>query len=174
MIKSMLLGSKTRRKRPGASLILAQRKVDRFSDAQLDRAMQNAWHKDYDPQEFFSVAIPQEHGAVIHAFGTEIAVSHFDYPLDWSQLGEGTLPFWAQHEGFSVLDYKWDRDPDPTTRTRLYRGLCLLAAELASEDTAAFLFPAEQVLLPNSVAVSAAFRGKGPLNPLQLASLAEL
>jgi hypothetical protein len=170
----MLLASKTRRKRPCVSLILAQRKLDRFSDAQLDRAMQHAWHKDYDPKEFFSVAIPQEHGAIVHAFGTEISVSHYDYPLDWSRLGDGKLPFWAQHEAFSVLDYKWDNDPDATTRSRLYRGLGLLAAELASEDTAAFLFPAEQILLPNSAAVSEAFRGKGPLDPIKLVSLAEL
>jgi hypothetical protein len=173
MIEAVWITSKHRRKRTSVTLILAQRKLDRFSDAQLDRAMQDAWHKDYDPQEFFSVAIPHEHGAVIHAFGTEISVNHFDYPLDWSRLGEGKLPFWAQHEAFSMLHYKWDDDPEDATRYRLYRGLALLAAELASEDTAAFFFPVEQVLLPNSAAVSEAFRGKGALNPMQLASLAE-
>lgn len=174
MIERMLIGQKKRRKRTSVSIILAQRKLDRFSDAQLDRAMQDAWHKDYDPQEFFSVAIPQEHGGVIHAFGTEISVDHFDYPLDWSRLGDGELPFWAQHEGFSVLDYKWDGEPDPATRFRLYRGLGMLVAELASEDTAAFFFPVEQVLLPNSAAVSEALRAKGPLDPMRLVSLAEI
>jgi hypothetical protein len=167
-------GQRKRRRTTGVCIFLAQRHLQRFTDAQLDRAMQDAWHKEYDSEQFFSVAIPQEHGAIIHAFGAEIAVRHFDYPLDWKRLGDGPLPFWAEHKAFTVLDYKCPEEPDDAGRLRLYRGLGMLAAELASEDTAAFLFPLEQVLLPNSVDVLAALRARGPLSPFELEHLGDV
>jgi len=167
-----LFKRKPKRRTTGVSLFLVQRQLDRFSDAHLDRAMQDAWHKEYDAKEFFSVAIPQEHGAIIHAFGSEISVRHFDYQLDWKRLGDGPLPFWAAHTAFTVLDYRCPDEPDDMNRLRLYRGLAMLASELASENTAGFLFPLEQVLLPNSEDVIKAFRARGPLNPFDLELLA--
>ncbi len=172
MLKRLFPG-KPRRRNTGVSLFLLQRKLDRFTDVQLDRAMQKAWKKEYDPVEFFSVAIPQEHGAMIHAFGAEISVRHFDYPLDWKRLGEGTLPFWASHEGYTDIEYRCPQGaPDDFRRLQMYRGLAMLTAELASDDTAAFFFPFEEVLLPNSEAVAKAFRTKGPLDPVELERLA--
>lgn len=164
---------KPRKKKNAVSLCLMQRRLERFSDARLDRAMQKAWNKEYDPKEFFSVALPTTADAIIHAFGTEIAIHHCDYPVDWLRLGEEPLPFWAQHSSHTVLDYRWDEDPDYPTRFRLYRGLGMLAAELSSPDTAAFYFPHEDVLLPNSDRVAKALRGRGPLNPMDLEPLAD-
>lgn len=168
-----LANAKSRKKKNAVSLCLMQRRMEHFSDARLDRAMQKAWHKEYDPKEFFSVALPSSAGAIMHAFGTEIAVHHHAYPIDWLRLGEEPLPFWAEHLAHTVLDYRWSEDPDYPTRFRLYRGLGMLAAELSSTDTAAFYFPHEDVLLPNSVTVASAFRGRGPLNPFDLEPLAD-
>lgn len=172
MFKRLFFG-KPRRRTTGVSLFLLQRRLDRFTDAQLDRAMQKAWKKEYDPKEFFSVAIPHEHGAIIHAFGAEISIRHFDYAADWKRLGEGKLPFWAEHEGFTVIEYLCPQgEPDDLRRLQMYRGLSMLTAELATEDTAAFFFPLEQVLLPNSEDVAKAFHARGPLDPFDLESLA--
>ncbi|HEY3927119.1 MAG TPA: hypothetical protein VGL89_01980 [Candidatus Koribacter sp.] len=165
--------AKQRRRTSGVSIYLLQRHLERFTDAQLDAAMQAAWHKEYDPQEFFSVSIPQEHGAIIHAFGAEIDVSHFDYAMGWNRLGDDPLPFWAEHSGFTSLNYRCGNEPPPDRRVQMYRGLAMLAAELATDHTAGFLFPLERVLLPNSSAVQVAFQAKGPLDPQDLTVLAE-
>jgi hypothetical protein len=164
-----------RKRRPteSARLILLQRQPERFTTARLDRAMQQAWNKDYDPKRFFSVAIPRDDGALLHAFGAEIAIRYGDYALDWSQLGHETLPYWAAHTSHAMLDYRCGKTPDPATRRQMYRGLAMLAAELASEQTVGFCFPFEQVLLPHSVEVLEAFRGRGPLDPFILQPLAE-
>jgi hypothetical protein len=150
--------SKRRQSTEGARLLLLQRHVERFSAARLDRAMQQAWNKEYDPKEFFSVAIPHHQDAVLHAFGAEISVRHSDYALDWKHLGHGSLPFWAEHTGFSTLEYRCAKAPDDASRLRMYRGLGMLSAELASQQTAGFCFPLEQILLPHSEAVMHSFR----------------
>ncbi len=155
----------------GVSLFLLQRHLERFSDARLDRAIEDAWHKEYDPEEFYSVAIPQEHGAVIHAFGAEIEVKHCAYPMGWTRVGDGELPFWAEHAAFTMLEYRCPKEPEPAGRVKAYRGLAMLAAELAGDDTAGFFFPFEHLLLPNSLEVNEAFRRKGPLEPKALAAL---
>lgn len=168
----MLPRPKRRPRAEGATLRLLQRQLERFSGARLDRAMQQAWRKEYDPKEFFSVAIP-DHGAVLHAFGAEIAIRHNAYPLDWKSLGDAPLPFWAAHSACTILEYRCPQKPEDETRRRMYRGLGMLAAELASPHTAAFFFDCEQVLLPNSVEVLEALRAPGPLDPHNLESLAD-
>jgi hypothetical protein len=171
MLGPSILG-KPRRRPPGVSVYLLQRRLERFTDARLDRAMQHAWNKEYDPREFFSVAIPQNRGAMIRAFGAEISVQHHDYPLDAIRLGDIELPFWAQHAAYSDVEYICPQGvPEDKRRLQMYRGLAMLCAELASEATAAFLFPAEQVLVPNSEAVARSFRAKGPLDPFALEAL---
>lgn len=162
--------AKRKRQQYGAALCLLQRQLVRFSDARLDRAMQAAWRKEYDPQEFFSVALPQNGDAIIHAFGAEIEVKHLEYAIG---AGDEPLPFWAKHTGHTMLLYRCGQDPDDAARPRMYRGLAMLAADLASVETAGFYFPHEQVLLPNSLQVNQAFRGKGALNPFALESLAD-
>jgi len=164
---------KQRRRAGGVSLYLLQRHLERFTDARLDRAIQDAWHKEYDPVEFYSVAIPHEHGAIIHAFGAEFEVKHCKYPMGWTRLGDGPLPFWAEHAAFTMLEYRCDKEPALAERIKAYRGLAMLAAELAGDETTGFFFPYEQILLPNSLAVSDAFRAKGPLDPHALADLKE-
>ncbi len=169
-----VLAPKRRRSPEGVRVLLLQRQVERFSAARIDRAMQHAWKKEYDPQQFFSVAIPHDAGAVLHAFGAEIAIRHSEYALDWKAVGhDEALPFWAAHAGFSTLDYRCEKAPEDPTRLRMYRGLGMLAAELASEQTAGFFFPHEQVLLPHSEEVVDAFRDRGPLDPFDLEELAE-
>lgn len=174
IIKGMLAGSPTPKKqrRPGVCLLLLQRHSEHYSEASLDRAMQAAWHKQYDPKQFFAVAIPNQQGAVLHAFGAEISVGHFGYPMDWNRLAGGDLPFWAEHAAFTSLKYHCADAPEESERFKMYRGLGMLAAELCSGDTVAFFFPIEQVVLPNSAEVNAAFRSRGPLNPFDLQELA--
>ena len=167
-----MFAAKAKRRSNGVSLFVLQRRLERFTDVRIDRAMQSAWKKDYDPAQFFSVAIPHNDGAIIHAFGAEIAIRHFDYAADWKRLGDGALPFWAEHSGFSVFEYRCEGEPERPQRLQMYRGLSMLASELASEFTAAFFFPLEQVLLPNSEEVAKVFRSRGPLDPFQLESLA--
>lgn len=153
----------------GVQLVLLQRQLERFTNDRLDRAMQDAWHRAYDPKQFFSVALPQGHGATIHAFGAQIAVRHREYPAAWKRPGDGSLPFWAEHSTHTVLEYCCDEgEPDEVQRRQMYRGLGMLAAELASERTAGFFFPIEAVLIPHSEAVIQAFRARGPLNPFDL------
>jgi hypothetical protein len=169
---AMRISPARKRHPPGnARLILLQRQSERFTTARLDEAMQQAWNKEYDPKQFFSVAIPNDDGAVLNAFGAEIAIRYFDYALDWKQLGHAALPFWAAHTAHTTLDYRCGKAPDDATRRRMYRGLGMLASELASEHTAGFCFPFEQVVLPHSVEVVGAFRARGPLDPYELESL---
>jgi hypothetical protein len=174
MIGAMLnrLGGRKKPRPHGVSVFLLQRQLERFSTDRLDRAMQHAWNKAYDAREFFAISIPHDHGAVLRAFGAEIAVRHVDYPLDWKLLGDRTLPPWGAHEGYSVLEYRCpDGPPEDAGRMQMYRGLGMLCAELASRQTSAFFFPLEQVVVPHSVAILAAFRARGPLDPFDLEKL---
>jgi hypothetical protein len=162
-------GPRKSREHPAAvELVLLQRQLERFTNARLDRAIQDAWHRQYDPKQFFSVTHPHGKGATIHAFGAEIAVRHREYPAAWKRPGDGSLPFWAEHSTHTVLEYCCDGEPDELQRHQMYRGLGMLAAELASERTAGFFFPIEGVLVPHSESVVQALRAKGPLNPTDL------
>ena len=168
-----LAPGKKRHSTEGVRLILLQRRAERFSADRLDKAMQQAWKKEYDPQEFFAVAIPHDDGGILHAYGAEIVIRYRDYAIDWKQLGRDAMPFWAEHTAHTMVDYRCAKRPTTDTRRQMYRGLAMLACELASLHTVGFCFPHEQVLLPHSVEVLAAFRTRGPLDPLALESLSE-
>jgi hypothetical protein len=49
----------------GISILLLQKRLERFSTERLNAAMQRGWHRDHDPQTFFALSIFDGDGALV-------------------------------------------------------------------------------------------------------------
>jgi hypothetical protein len=150
---------------PGISILFLQREIDRFSTDRLNAAMQRAWRKPYDPQNFYAVSLDDE-GAIIKAVGAYFPVLHFDHRITSKELDDLELPQWAIHNAHSSLEYGCPGGvPEGEVRNRMYAFLGLLCAELVSEKTRGILFTEERVLLQNTPALLRLLRSGQDLNP---------
>jgi hypothetical protein len=149
----------------GISILLLQQQIDRFSTEQLNAAMQRAWRKPHDPQNFYSVSLDGE-GAVLKAVGVFFTMLHFEQRITSKALGSQALPPWAIHHAYSTLEYKCPGGiPEGNVRDRMYGFLGLLCAELVSAKTCALFFSEEHVLLRNTPPLVKLLRSGQDVNP---------
>jgi hypothetical protein len=97
-----------RKKKPpvsGISILLLQKRLERYSTERVNEAMQRAWRKEYDPETFFALSIFDGEGATVKALGAFFGILHFDRWLTSKELGDLQLPAWAVHAGYSSLEY---------------------------------------------------------------------
>jgi hypothetical protein len=66
---------------------------------------------------------------------------HFDRMLERKELGDVELPNWAEHSGYSSVEYKCPGGvPEGEVREQMYGFLGLLCAELISENCSGLFF----------------------------------
>ena len=86
------------------TILLLQKRLERFSTEQLTLAMKRGWRQEHDPVTFFATSLDGE-GAVIKFNAMFITMQHCDRRIDGRQLGDQSLPSWADHAAYSSLTY---------------------------------------------------------------------
>lgn len=153
------------------SVLLLQKRLERFSTERLNAAMQRGWHRDHDPQTFFARSIFDGDGGLLKVGTTYFTVRHFDRRLERNELGDFELPNWAEHSGYSSVEYKCRGGvPEGTEREKMYAFLGLLCTELLSENCSGLFFLEERVAVQNTATLSDRLRSAQPLNPHSLAA----
>ena len=154
----------------GVTILLLQKRLERFSTEQLMLAMKRGWRREHDPVTFFATSLDGE-GAVIKFNAMFITRQHCDRRIDGRQLGNQSLPAWADHAAHSSLTYACPEGiPVGETRDTFYGFLGLFCAELLSENVSALLFTEEQVLLRNSPMLKGKLQSGNKVNPLLLSA----
>jgi hypothetical protein len=155
----------------GISILLLQKRLNRFSTEELNSAMKRGWRRDYDPQRFFASSIFDGDGAVLKVGTFYVTMQHFDRRLEAKQLGDLELPIWAVHSGYSSVEYKCRTGvPEGEQRDFMYGFLALLCAELLTENSSGVFFLEERVAIPNDSQFRDRLRSGRPLNPHTLAA----
>jgi len=152
----------------GVTILLLQKRLERFSTEQLMLAMKRGWRREPDPVTFFATSLDGE-GAVIKFNAMFITMQHCDRRIDGRQLGNQSLPAWADHAAHSSLTYACPEGiPVGETRDTFYGFLGLFCAKLLSENVSALLFTEEHVLLRNSPTLKMRLQSGNKVNPLLL------
>jgi hypothetical protein len=155
----------------GISILLLQKRLNRFSTEELNLAMQRGWRRAYDPEKFFASSIFDGDGAVLKVGTFYVTMRHFDRRLEAEQLGDLELPNWAVHSGYSSVEYKCPSGvPEGEQRDFMYGFLALLCAELLTENSSGIFFLEERVTIPNDSQFRERLRSGQPLNPHILAT----
>ena len=155
----------------GISILLLQKRLNRFSTEELNLAMQRGWRRAYAPQKFFACSIFDGDGAVLKVGAFFVTMQHFDRRLETKQLGDLELPKWAAHSGYSSVEYKCPTGvPEGEQRDFMYGFLALLCAELLTDNSSSIFFLEERVAIPNDSQVRDRLRSGQPLNPHTLAA----
>ncbi|SNT21805.1 hypothetical protein SAMN05421770_105222 [Granulicella rosea] len=134
--------------RPGLTLCLLQRRLERYTTERLNAAMQAAWGRAYDRTTFFGMNLDDENG-LIKFNELYIPIYYHEHRLGAEELGASSLPGWADHSAFSRIDFVPGGEGLPTSEAR--HAFCgfigLLAVELANELTTAFFYKEDGVFL---------------------------
>jgi len=155
----------------GVSILLLQKHLTRFTDEQLNNAMQSGWRRTYDKQRFFARSIFDGDGAVLKVGTFYVTMRHFDRRLERKELGEMELPNWAVHSAYSSVEYKCPAGvPEGDERDKMYSFLALLCAELLAANSSGIFFLEERVAIPNNARLRDRLRSGRPLNPHTLAA----
>src|SRR5450631_1820298 len=80
----------------GVSIVILQKRLERFSTDRLSLAMKQGWRREHNPVTFFATSLDGD-GAVMKLNGMFITMQHFDHRLDSALLGDQDLPTWAVH-----------------------------------------------------------------------------
>ncbi|MEO6964515.1 MAG: hypothetical protein ABI076_01290 [Acidobacteriaceae bacterium] len=153
----------------GVSVLLLQRKLERFSTERLQRAMELGWRREHNAQTFFAKNLSDE-GAVIKLGQMFITMLYCDRRLGSKELGDTELPTWAYHTAHSSLEYKCPGGiPEGELRDQFHGFLGLLVAELLDENVTSLFFVEECVLVPNCVELVQELRSGESQNPVSLA-----
>ena len=148
------------------SILLLQKKLERYGSERLNTAMQRAWWKPYDEKTFFALSIFDGNGAMIKAFGRFFSMVHSERWLSSKELGDHELPSWAVHTGYSSLEYGCPGGVPPgEERGMLYGLLGLLRAELITPQTVGLFFTEERVFLKNTAELQKQLRSGKSLDP---------
>jgi hypothetical protein len=154
----------------GVTILLLQKRLERLSTEQLTLAMKRGWRREHYPVTFFATSLDGE-GAVIKFNAMFITMEHCDRRIDGRQLGDQSLPAWADHAAHSSVTYACPGGvPVGETRDTFYGFLCLFCAELLSENVSALLFTEEHVLLRNSPKLKRELQSGKKVNPLLLSA----
>jgi hypothetical protein len=146
----------------GISILLLQKRLNRFSTEELNLAMQRGWRRDHDPQKFFASSIFDGDGAVLKVGTFFVTMRHFDRRLETN---------WALHSGYSSVEYNCPTGvPEGEQRDFMYGFLALLCAELLTDNSSSIFFLEERVAVPNDSQVRDRLRSGQPLNPHTLAA----
>jgi|GEM_PF-5218319 len=155
----------------GVSILLLQKRLERFTTEQLSLAMKQGWRREHDPVTFFATALSDGEGAVIKLNDLFITMQHFDHRLDSSLLGDQHLPIWATHAAYSSIAYACPGGiPVGDTRDKFYGFLGLFCAELMTDNVTGLFFMEEHVLVPNTVMLLRELRLGNNINPARLAA----
>lgn len=154
------------------SILLLQKRLNRFSTEELNSAMQRGWRRSYNNQKFFALSIFDADGAVLKVGTFYVMMRHFDRRLERKELGDLELPQWGDHSGYSSVEYKCPEGvPEGESRDNMYGFLALLCAELLSDNSSGIFFLEERVAIPNDFRLRDNLRSGQPLNPHALAAL---
>jgi hypothetical protein len=165
------LFTKTKPKPSGVSILLLQKRLNRFSTEQLNSAMQRGWRRNHDANTFFASSIFDGDGAVLKVGTFYVTMQHFDRRLESKELGDLELPKWAVHSAYSSVEYKCPEGvPEGEMRDKMYGFLVLLCAELLTENISCIFFLDEHVAIPNDSRLRDRLRSGQPLNPHTLAA----
>jgi hypothetical protein len=152
----------------GVTIVLLQRRIERFSTERLQTSMEHGWRREHDPVSFFATNLDGE-GAVLKLGQMFITMLFSDRRVGNSELGSRELPVWADHRAHASLVYKCPGGiPEGEARDQVYGLLGLLIAELLDQNVRAILFMEEHVLLPNTPDLSLILRSGQPQNPTAL------
>jgi hypothetical protein len=155
----------------GVTIILLEKRLERFTTEQLSLAMERGWRREHNPVTFFATSLGDGEGAVIKFNAMFITMQHFDHRLESSALGDQNLPVWAAHGAYSTITYACPGGiPIGETRDQFYAFLGLLCAELLSDNVLGLLFKEERVLVRNSAALHQELRSGNSVNPIRLAA----
>ena len=137
--------------RPALNVCLLQRRLERYSTARLNAAMQSAWQRAHEPGRFFAMNIDDEHG-LIKFESMFIPIYFHDRSLGDEELDGIELPEWALHTAFCRISFSPGGEGLPTKQSRhQFTGfVALLALELANENTGAFFFVEDQAFIAAS------------------------
>jgi hypothetical protein len=160
----------------GVSIVLLQKRLERFTTGRLSVAMKQGWRREHDPVTFFATTLSDGEGAVIKLNGMFLTMQHFDRRLDSSLLGHQHLPTWATHAAYSSISYACAGGiPVGDTRDQFYGFLGLFCAELLTDNVTGLFFTEEHVLVPNTGALLRELRSGNNINPARLtATLASI
>jgi hypothetical protein len=155
----------------GLTIMLLQRRIERYSDERLNLAMQRAWQRSYNEKSFFAISMFDGDGAVIRAGRVFMMMQHHQRRIGDTELGEQELPDWAEHSAHSVLSCKCPGGfPERQQREFVYGVLGRLCAELMDANISGLLFLDEGVLVPNTALVLQRLRLTKDIDPVALAA----
>jgi hypothetical protein len=170
MLERLFKRAKPEREPTGVSILLLQKRLERFSTEQLNVAMQRGWRRNYDSQAFFASSIFDGDGAVLKVGTFFVTMRHFDRRLEAKELGDLELPNWAVHSAYSSIEYKCpDGVPEGKLREQMYGFLALLCAELLTDNNSGIFFLEERVAISSDSSLRDKLRCGEPLNPHALA-----
>jgi hypothetical protein len=155
----------------GVSILLLQKRLNRFSNEELNSAMQRGWRRPYDEQKFFACSIFDGDGALLKVGTFYVTMQHFDRRLERKELGEMELPDWAVHSAYSSIEYKCPGGvPEGEARDKMYGFLALVCGELITDNSSGIFFLEERVAIPNDARLRDRLHSGQPLNPFALAA----
>jgi hypothetical protein len=123
----------------GIRIYLLQDRAKRFTTEELNKAMQAAWHRPYDPVTFFATAIDSQ-GALLKMGDAYYPIIYSDYPLASEHLGELEVPLWAGHHATTRFSAEFPGGVGSEQAPQLYWLLGVIIAQLASSSTKALFF----------------------------------
>ena len=138
----------------GVSILVLQKRLQRYSSHDLNEAMQRAWRRDYHPQTFFATSIFDGDGALLKVNDLFVFMRHFDRRLERKEVAESAIPEWANHTSYTSVEYKCPGGvPEGEVREKMYGFLGLLCGQLCSEGTTAIFFIEERIFIRNTDAL---------------------
>jgi len=152
--------------RPGLTLCLLQRRLERYTTERLNAAMQAAWGREYDRSTFFGMNLDDENG-LIKVDELYIPIYYHERRLDSEELGSYSPPGWADHSAFSRIHFVPGGEGLPTAeeRHRFCGYVGLLAVELANDATTSYFFQEDGVFLRRDRMTRALLAADASFNP---------
>ena len=154
----------------GVSILLLQKRFERFSTERLLLAMRRGWRQEYDPVQFFATDLEGE-GAVLKVKSMFVTMQHFDRRADSQIFGNQVLPPWGEHSAYSSVAYFCPDGVAPgEQRNHFYGFLGLFCAEILSDNISALLFVDDQVLVRNNSSLQDSLRSGRNFDPVSFRS----
>ena len=151
----------------GITIFLLQNRLERFTTEQLNLAMQTAWCRPHAPGTFFATTVGDE-GAIVKVNEAFYPIIHQDYRLTSEELGECTVPSWADHHAASSILAKFPGGVSDEKLPMLYGFLGLLVGQLATTSTRALFFKEAGVFVPATPEVIARLKTPAEYLPASL------
>jgi hypothetical protein len=150
----------------GITILILQRRVERFTDEQLMLAMQRAWGRKRDETNFYGMSTFDGEGGLLKMDAMFFPMQHFTHRIDTSVLGERELPLWADHGAYTSFGYKCPGGL-PAGKVRDTMGWLLgrFCAELLGANTVGLVFVEAKLLVPFTPASVKTLRSKAVQNP---------